>query len=119
VAGYHEGFYWSYWHVVMSDEGFYWQAEMEPIYMNELSDGDRSSGYRSSPSIHSEENLYGNQSPSLPEEETLLGGRTISASLEDLGVQDVQVRQHLDAVQMSIILSLRSIAIMYYICAYL
>ena len=68
------------------------QADMEPIYMNELSDGDRSSGYRSSPSIHSEENLFGNQSPSLPEEEeTRLGGSTISYSLEDLGVQDVQV----------------------------
>jgi hypothetical protein len=67
------------------------QADMEPIYMNEMSDGDRSSGYRSSPSIHSEENLFGNQSPSLPEEETLLGGSKISYSLEDLGVQDVQV----------------------------
>merc|ERR1719220_1783703 len=37
------------------------KVDLEPIYMNEIAD-DRSSGYRSSssPSIHSEENLYEN-----------------------------------------------------------
>merc|ERR1712130_1053854 len=37
------------------------KVDLEPIYMNEIQD-DRSSGYRSSssPSIHSEENLYEN-----------------------------------------------------------
>ncbi len=69
------------------------QADMEPIYMNELSDGDRSSGYRSSPSIHSEENL----SPSLgeEEEEEQRARRPVSVSLEDLGVQDVQVTEYI------------------------
>ena len=52
----------------------------EPIYMNEMNDGG-SSGYRSSssPSIHSEENLYEN--------------RAVALSLEELSLRGSQVRQ--------------------------
>ena len=47
------------------------KQDAEPIYMNEMSGDDRSSGYRSSssPSIHSEENLYANESAGLSMEE--------------------------------------------------
>ena len=46
------------------------KADLEPIYMNEIND-DRSSGYRSSssPSIHSEENLYENGAVALSSDE--------------------------------------------------
>ena len=46
------------------------KVDLEPIYMNEIHD-DRSSGYRSSssPSIHSEENLYENGAVALSSDE--------------------------------------------------
>merc|ERR1712228_788036 len=46
------------------------KVDLEPIYMNEIND-DRSSGYRSSssPSIHSEENLYENGAVALSSDE--------------------------------------------------
>ena len=52
----------------------------EPIYMNEMNDGG-SSGYRSSssPSIHSEENLYEN--------------RAVALSLEEISLRGSQVRK--------------------------
>ena len=58
-------------------------AAEEPIYMNELGDGG-SSGYRSSssPSIHSEENLYENH---------VVG--SVVGSLEELSIKDMQVSQ--------------------------
>ena len=50
----------------------------EPIYMNEMNDGG-SSGYRSSssPSIHSEENLYENRAVALSLEELSLRGSQV------------------------------------------
>ena len=72
------------------------QSDLEPIYMNELSD-DRSSGYRSSssPSIHSEENLYANESVAASHEELNLRGSRVSCVSIIVGYKLGDKHEHL------------------------
>jgi len=75
------------------------KVDLEPIYMNEIHD-DRSSGYRSSssPSIHSEENLYENSAVALSSDELSSQGshgsqENLVAGLES-GRHDVEPSGH-------------------------
>jgi len=73
------------------------KVDLEPIYMNEIND-DRSSGYRSSssPSIHSEENLYENGAVALSSDELSSQGshgsqENLVAGLEEPERHDVAI----------------------------
>merc|ERR1719350_1804963 len=73
------------------------KVDLEPIYMNEIND-DRSSGYRSSssPSIHSEENLYENGAVALSSDE--LSSQGSHGSQENL-VAALQPERHDVAIE--------------------
>merc|ERR1719350_2592683 len=66
------------------------KVDLEPIYMNEINDGG-SSGYRSSssPSIHSEENLYENRAVALSLEEISMRGS--QEELREIARHDVAI----------------------------